>query len=72
MKTPHFKQVAIIGVGLIGGSLGMILRRQQLADSVSASVAALENKQNGGGSRCHRSVRVRSRGKASEGQFLSC
>ena len=26
-RHPHFKQVAIIGVGLIGGSLGMILRR---------------------------------------------
>jgi prephenate dehydrogenase len=30
----HFKQVAIIGVGLIGGSLGMILRRKALADHV--------------------------------------
>jgi prephenate dehydrogenase len=30
----HFKQVAIVGVGLIGGSLGMILRRKGLADHV--------------------------------------
>jgi prephenate dehydrogenase len=30
----HFKQVAIIGVGLIGGSLGMVLRQKALADSV--------------------------------------
>lgn len=30
----HFKQVAIIGVGLIGGSLGMILRRKGLADRI--------------------------------------
>lgn len=32
--TVHFKQVAIIGVGLIGGSLGMILRRKALADHI--------------------------------------
>ena len=32
--TVHFKQVAIVGVGLIGGSLGMILRRKALADHV--------------------------------------
>lgn len=43
MKTPHFKQVAIIGVGLIGGSLGMILRRQQLADSVVGIGRRVEN-----------------------------
>jgi prephenate dehydrogenase len=30
----HFTQVAIIGVGLIGGSLGMVLKRQALADVV--------------------------------------
>jgi prephenate dehydrogenase len=30
----HFRQVAIIGVGLIGGSLGMVLKRQGLADTV--------------------------------------
>lgn len=30
----HFKQVAIVGVGLIGGSLGMILRQNRLADRV--------------------------------------
>jgi prephenate dehydrogenase len=32
--TVHFKQVAIVGVGLIGGSLGMILRRKALADHI--------------------------------------
>nr|MBA3753787.1 prephenate dehydrogenase/arogenate dehydrogenase family protein [Nitrospira sp.] len=40
---PHFKQVAIIGVGLIGGSLGMILRRQKLADSVVGIGRRVEN-----------------------------
>ncbi len=40
---PHFKQVAIIGVGLIGGSLGMILRRQNLADSVIGIGRRVEN-----------------------------
>ena len=32
--TVHFKQVTIVGVGLIGGSLGMILKRDGLADHV--------------------------------------
>lgn len=32
--TVHFKRVAIVGVGLIGGSLGMILRGKKLADEV--------------------------------------
>jgi len=39
----HFKQVAIIGVGLIGGSLGMILRRKGLADHVVGVGRSLEN-----------------------------
>ncbi len=39
----HFKQVAIIGVGLIGGSLGMILRRKALADHVVGSGRRVEN-----------------------------
>jgi prephenate dehydrogenase len=43
MVTPHFKQVAIVGVGLIGGSLGMILRRQHLADSVVGIGRRVEN-----------------------------
>ncbi|MCA1957138.1 MAG: prephenate dehydrogenase/arogenate dehydrogenase family protein [Nitrospira sp.] len=30
----HFKQAAIVGVGLIGGSLGMVLRGKALADHV--------------------------------------
>ncbi len=39
----HFKQVAIIGVGLIGGSLGMILRRKRLADHVIGVGRSLDN-----------------------------
>lgn len=39
----HFKQVAIIGVGLIGGSLGMILKRDALADSVVGIGRRVEN-----------------------------
>jgi hypothetical protein len=39
----HFKQVAIIGVGLIGGSLGMILRRKRLADEVVGVGRRVEN-----------------------------
>ncbi len=39
----HFKQVAIIGVGLIGGSLGMILRRRALADHVVGVGRRVEN-----------------------------
>jgi len=41
--TVHFKQVAIIGVGLIGGSLGMILRRKGLADQVVGVGRRVEN-----------------------------
>ncbi|HWF59958.1 MAG TPA: prephenate dehydrogenase/arogenate dehydrogenase family protein [Nitrospira sp.] len=39
----HFKQVAVIGVGLIGGSLGMILRRKALADHVVGVGRRVEN-----------------------------
>ncbi len=39
----HFKQVAIVGVGLIGGSLGMILRRKRLADHVIGIGRRVEN-----------------------------
>ena len=39
----HFKHVAIIGVGLIGGSLGMILRRKALADVVVGVGRRVEN-----------------------------
>lgn len=39
----HFKQVAIVGVGLIGGSLGMILRRHGLADQVVGIGRRVEN-----------------------------
>lgn len=39
----HFKQVAIIGVGLIGGSLGMIIRRKGLADHVVGIGRRVEN-----------------------------
>jgi prephenate dehydrogenase len=43
MASLHFKQVAIIGVGLIGGSLGMILKRQRLANSVIGVGRRAEN-----------------------------
>jgi prephenate dehydrogenase len=39
----HFSQVAIIGVGLIGGSLGMILRRKRLAAGVVGVGRRIEN-----------------------------
>ncbi len=39
----HFKRVAIIGVGLIGGSLGMILRRKALADHIVGVGRRVEN-----------------------------
>jgi prephenate dehydrogenase len=41
--TVHFKKVAIVGVGLIGGSLGMILRRKALADQVVGIGRRVEN-----------------------------
>jgi len=39
----HFTQVTIIGVGLIGGSLGMILRRKGLASKVVGIGRRVEN-----------------------------
>lgn len=39
----HFKQVTIVGVGLIGGSLGMVLKRKALADSVVGVGRRIEN-----------------------------
>jgi prephenate dehydrogenase len=39
----HFNQAVIIGVGLIGGSLGMILRRKQLATNVVGVGRRVEN-----------------------------
>lgn len=39
----HFNQATIIGVGLIGGSLGMILRRKGLASSVIGVGRRIEN-----------------------------
>ncbi|MDA0738744.1 MAG: prephenate dehydrogenase/arogenate dehydrogenase family protein [Nitrospirae bacterium] len=39
----HFKQVTIVGVGLIGGSLGMILKQQELADHVIGVGRTIEN-----------------------------
>ena len=41
--TVHFKQVAIVGVGLIGGSMGMILKREGLADRVIGVGRTLAN-----------------------------
>ncbi len=39
----HFKQVTIVGVGLIGGSLGLILKRDGLADHVVGVGRTVEN-----------------------------
>lgn len=39
----HFKQMTIIGVGLIGGSLGMIVRREGLADTVVGVGRRIDN-----------------------------
>lgn len=39
----HFKQVAIVGVGLIGGSLGMILKRRAMADRIVGIGRRVEN-----------------------------
>jgi prephenate dehydrogenase len=39
----HFKQVAIVGVGLIGGSVGMVLKRRGLAGSVIGIGRRIEN-----------------------------
>jgi prephenate dehydrogenase len=41
--TVHFTQVTIVGVGLIGGSLGMILKRRGLADRVIGVGRRVEN-----------------------------
>ncbi len=41
--TPHFKQAAIIGVGLIGGSLGLVMRRHKIADSIVGIGRRVEN-----------------------------
>lgn len=41
--TVHFKKVTIVGVGLIGGSLGVILKRQGLADRVVGVGRSLGN-----------------------------
>ncbi len=42
-RVPHFKHVAIVGVGLIGGSLGMILKRRGMADHVVGIGRRVEN-----------------------------
>lgn len=39
----HFKHVAIVGVGLIGGSLGMILKRRGMVDQVVGIGRRVEN-----------------------------
>lgn len=41
--APRFKQAAIVGVGLIGGSLGMVLKRQALAGSIVGIGRRVEN-----------------------------
>jgi prephenate dehydrogenase len=42
-RSFHFKHVAIIGVGLIGGSLGLVLKQARLADSVVGVGRRVEN-----------------------------
>ena len=39
----HFKKVTIVGVGLIGGSLGMILKKNGLAEQVVGVGRTVEN-----------------------------
>ncbi|WP_447978723.1 prephenate dehydrogenase [Candidatus Nitrospira bockiana] len=39
----HFNRVVIIGVGLIGGSLGMVMKRHRLADSIIGVGRRIEN-----------------------------
>jgi prephenate dehydrogenase len=34
----HFRKVTLVGVGLLGGSLGLALRRRGLADEVQGFV----------------------------------
>ena len=41
--APRFTQAAIVGVGLIGGSLGMVLKRQALAGSIVGIGRRVEN-----------------------------
>jgi len=41
--APHFKKVAIVGVGLIGGSLGMVLKRQGMAEEIVGIGRRVEN-----------------------------
>jgi prephenate dehydrogenase len=39
----HFKQVTIVGVGLIGGSLGLVLKQRAMADSIVGIGRRVEN-----------------------------
>ncbi|MBI1911511.1 MAG: prephenate dehydrogenase/arogenate dehydrogenase family protein [Deltaproteobacteria bacterium] len=44
-KTVHFKKIAIIGVGLIGGSLSLVLKQKGMVESVAGIGRGLENLQ---------------------------
>ena len=44
-KSFRFKNVALIGAGLIGGSLGRVIKREQLADRVTAYSRRPETRQ---------------------------
>ena len=35
-ERPHFRRAALIGIGLINGSLALVLRRAGLADEIVA------------------------------------
>jgi prephenate dehydrogenase len=41
--APHFKKVAIVGVGLIGGSLGMVLKQKGMAGEIVGIGRRVEN-----------------------------
>src|SRR5690606_8725998 len=36
LERPHFRRVALIGIGLINGSLSLVMRREGLADEIVA------------------------------------
>lgn len=40
MKKPQFKKIALIGIGLIGSSLARVIRRENLAETISISTAS--------------------------------
>ena len=43
-STPHFKRVALIGVGLMGSSLARVLRRESMADEIVGCARTAETR----------------------------